>query len=169
MITAMEIRNQQFRKAVRGYSEDEVRNFLVRIAQDYETLYSENAKIRETVQRLEHELSRYHRMEETMNSSLILAQQTAEDLKGAARKEAHLMLEESKRRISDILMVYQEIIKRMNLFNTELKAQISGQMEILDKNQRKIEELSDFFYGRDLKEMMERLESVTINQEANND
>jgi len=165
----MEIRNQQFRKAVRGYSEDEVRNFLVRIAQDYETLYSENAKMRETVQRLEYELSRYHRMEETMNSSLILAQQTAEDLKAAARKEAQLMLEESKRRISDILLVYQEIIKRMSLFNTELKAQIGGQLEILDKNQRKIEELSDFFYGRDLKEMMERLESVTIHQGANND
>jgi len=166
MITAMEIRNQQFRKAVRGYSEDEVRNFLVRIAQDYETLYSEYAKSKETIQRLEHELSRYHRMEETMNSSLILAQQTAEDLKATARKEAQLMLEESKRKISDILLVYQEIIKRMNLFNTELKAQISGQMEMLEKNQRKIEELSNFFYGRDLKEIMERLETVTVNQDG---
>ncbi|HQA06505.1 MAG TPA: DivIVA domain-containing protein [Syntrophomonadaceae bacterium] len=165
MITAMEIRNQQFRKAVRGYNEDEVRNFLVRIAQDYETIYSEYAKSKETIQRLEHELSRYHRMEETMNSSLILAQQTAEDLKATARKEAQLMLEESKRRISDILMVYQEIIKRMNLFNTELKAQISGQMEMLEKNQRKIEELSNFFYGRDLKEIMERLETATVSQD----
>lgn len=164
MITANEIRNQQFRKGVRGYSEDEVRNFLALIAQDYEVLYSENAKIRETMQRLEQDLARYHRMEETMNSSLILAQQTAEDLKGAARKEAQLMLEEAKHRISDILMVYQEIIKRMNLFNTELKAQVGGQLEILDKNQAKIEELSDFFYGRDLKEMMERLESVTLSQ-----
>jgi cell division initiation protein len=164
MITANEIRNQQFRKGVRGYSEDEVRNFLALIAQDYEVLYSENAKIRETIQRLEQDLSRYHRMEETMNSSLILAQQTAEDLKGAARKEAQLMLEEAKHRISDILMVYQEIIKRMNLFNTELKAQVGGQLEILDKNQAKIEELSNFFYGRDLKEMMERLESVTLSQ-----
>lgn len=99
-----------------------------------------------------------------MNSSLILAQQTADDLKIAARKEAQLMLEEAKHRISDILMVYQEIIKRMNLFNTELKAQVGGQLEILEKNQAKIEELSNFFYGRDLKEMMERLESVTLSQ-----
>jgi len=165
----MEIRNQQFRKAVRGYSEDEVRNFLVRIAQDYETLYSENAKIRERIQQLEHELTRYHRIEETMNNSLILAQQTAEDLKEAARKEAQLMLEESKRRISDVLMVYQEIIKRMNLFNTELRAQINVQLEMLDKNQHKIEELSDFFYGKDLKEMMERLESINISQGAHDD
>lgn len=165
MITAMEIRNQQFHKAVRGYSEDEVRNFLLRISQDYETLYSEYSKSKETIQRLEHELSRYRRMEETMNNSLILAQQTAEDLKATAKKEAQLMLEESKRKISDILMVYQEIIKRMNVFNTELKAQIGGQMEMLEKNQRKIEELSNFFYGRDLKEIMERLETVTINDE----
>lgn len=165
MITAMEIRNQQFHKGVRGYSEDEVRNFLMRVAQDYETLYSEHAKSKETIQRLEHELSRYHRMEETMNNSLILAQQTAEDLKAAARKEAQMMLEESKRRISDILMVYQEIIKRMNVFNTELKAQIGGQMEMLEKNQHKIDELSNFFYSRDLKDMMERLGSVTLSQE----
>jgi cell division initiation protein len=164
MITANEIRNQQFRKGVRGYSEDEVRNFLALIAQDYEALYSENAKIREAMQRLEQDLSRYHLMEETMNSSLILAQQTAEDLKAIARQEAQLMLEEAKQRISDVLMVYQEIIKRMNLFNTELKAQVGGQLEILEKNQAKIEELSDFFYGRDLKEMMERLESVTLSQ-----
>ena len=164
MITANEIRNQQFRKGVRGYSEDEVRNFLALIAQDYEALYSENAKIREAMQRLEQDLSRYHRMEETMNSSLILAQQTAEDLKAIARQEAQLMLEEAKQIISDVLMVYQVIIKRMNLFNSELKAQVGGQLEILEKNQAKIEELSDFFYGRDLKEMMERLESVTLSQ-----
>jgi cell division initiation protein len=104
-----------------------------------------------------------------MNNSLILAQQTAEDLKEAARKEAQLMLEESKRRISDVLMVYQEIIKRMNLFNTELRAQINVQLEMLDKNQHKIEELSDFFYGKDLKEMMERLESINISQGAHDD
>ncbi len=165
MITAMEIRNQQFRKAVRGYSEDEVRNFLIRIAQDYENLYSEYSKSKETIQRLEQELSRYHRMEETMNNSLILAQRTAEDLKSAARKEAQLMLDEAKRRISDILMVYQEIIKRMNVFNTELKAQVTGQLEMLEKNQRKIEELADFFYGRDLKEIMEKLETVTVGQD----
>lgn len=162
----MEIRNQQFHKAVRGYSEDEVRNFLLRIAQDYENIYSENAKLRESVQRVEYELARYRRMEETMNNSLILAQQTADDLKANARREAQLMLDESKHRISDVLMVYQDIIKRMNVFNTELKAQINGQMEMLEKNQRKIDELTDFFYGRDLKEMMERLESVTLKDES---
>lgn len=165
MITAMEIRNQQFRKAMRGYSEDEVRNFLLRIAQDYESLYSEHARLKESIQQVEYELARYRRMEETMNNSLILAQQTAEDLKSTARKEAQLMLEESKRHISDVLLVYQDIVKRINIFNAELKAQIGGQMEMIERNQRKIDELSGFFYGRDLKDMMERLETVALKSE----
>lgn len=161
----MEIRNQQFRKAMRGYSEDEVRNFLLRIAQDYESLYSEHARLKESIQQVEYELARYRRMEETMNNSLILAQQTAEDLKSTARKEAQLMLEESKRHISDVLLVYQDIVKRINIFNAELKAQIGGQMEMIERNQRKIDELSGFFYGRDLKDMMERLETVALKSE----
>ena len=36
---------------------------------------------------------------------------------------------------------------------------------MLEKNQRKIEELADFFYGRDLKEIMEKLETVTVGQD----
>ncbi len=32
MITAMEIRNQQFGKSLRGYNQDEVKNFLMQLA-----------------------------------------------------------------------------------------------------------------------------------------
>lgn len=164
MITAMEIRNQQFGKSMRGYNEDEVKNFLYRLSQDYENLYSENAQLKEQIQRLEFELAKYRKMEETMNNSLILAQQTAEDLKANAQREAELLLEESKRRIADVLMIYQEIIKRMNIFGVEIKAQISGQLEMLEKNQAKVEELSEFFYGKDLKDVIEKLEKVSLNE-----
>jgi len=71
-------------------------------------------------------------------------------------------LEYAKRRIAELLMVYQEVIKRLNLFNTELKAQMSGQIEMLEKNQHRVEELSQFFYSKDLKEILEKLEQVNI-------
>ncbi|MDD2621033.1 MAG: DivIVA domain-containing protein [Syntrophomonadaceae bacterium] len=164
MITAMEIRNQHFRKSIRGYSEEEVKNFLVNLAQDYEQLYSENAQLKESIQRLEYDLAKYRKLEETMNNSLILAQQTAESVKANARKEAELMKEESKRRINEILTVYQEVIKRMNLFNVEMKAHISSEMEMLDKSQKKIEDLSDFFFSKDLKDIMENIEKVNIQE-----
>lgn len=167
MITAMEIRNQQFKKSLRGFNEDEVRNFLVRLSQDYENLYSENSQLRENMQRIQYELDKYRKMEETMNNSIILAQQTAEEVIANARKEANLHLEDSKRHVASILGVYQEIIKRMNVFNVELKSQMNAEMEMLDKNQRKIEDLANFFYGKDLKELLENLEQVTAEEPVN--
>lgn len=162
MITAMEIRNQQFKKSIRGYHEDDVKGFLLNLSQDYEQLYSENAHLKENIQRLEYELNKYRKLEETMNSSLILAQQTADDLKANARKEAGIMLEESKRKINEMLMVYQDVVKRINLFNAELKAHINSEMDILDKGQKKIDELTEFFFSKDLKEIMESMEKVSL-------
>lgn len=163
MITAMEIRNQQFSKSMRGYNQEEVKNFLMQLAQDYENLYSQNATLKENIKRLEAELQKYHKIEETMNNSLILAQQTAEDMKNNARRESELILEDAKKRIAELLMTYQEVIKRLNLFNTELKSQVSGQMEMLEKNQQRVEELTQFFYSKDLKEILEKLEQTDKN------
>lgn len=160
MITAMEIRNQQFSRSVRGYSTVEVNNFLQQLAQDYEDLYSDNATLKETIQRLEYEMQKYRRLEETMNNSLILAQQTAEEVKVNARREAALILRESKTKIAEVLAVYQEVIKRVSVLTTEVKGQVHGQLELLEKSQKRVDELSDFFYGKDLKEMLESLEKI---------
>lgn len=157
MITAMEIRNQQFGRSFRGYSSEEVNNFLAKLAQDYENLYSENARLKESLERAKYDLERYHKLEETMNNSLILAQQTAEMLKLNAQKEADSILEDSKKKIAETFMVYQEVIKRLNIFNAEIKAQISGEMEMLERSQRKAEELSSFFYSKDIKDILVNL------------
>lgn len=162
MMTSMEIRSQQFNRGMRGFKEEEVRNFLALVAQDYEKLFHENSTLRDQIQKMDFELNKYRKMEETMNNSLILAQQTAEEFKENARREAELMLNESKQKISAMLSVYQDVIKRLNMYNAELKAQLSGQMEMLDKSQKRIEELASFFYGKDLKELMEGLEAIKM-------
>ncbi|WP_054695716.1 DivIVA domain-containing protein [Syntrophomonas palmitatica] len=166
MITAVEIRNQQFGKSLRGYDSNEVNNFLLQVAQDYEKLYSENATLRDNMQRLEYELQKYRKLEETMNNSLILAQQTAEDVKSNARREAAIIMEESKRRIAEVFSLYQDLIKRLGVFSADLKGQLLGQMEIVEKNQRKMEELSAFFFSKDLKELMEKLEASTVGEQC---
>ena len=160
MLTAQEIRKQEFSKSVRGFNQDEVKNYLFTLAQDYENVYSENVQLKETIQRLNYELNRYHKLEETMNNSLILAQQTGEMLKENAKKEAEIILENSKKRIAEIFLVYQDVVKRLNTFNIELKAQLSGELELLEKSQMKTEELSDFFYSNDIKELLSDLGKI---------
>lgn len=160
MLTAQEIRKQEFGKSMRGYDTEEVKNYLFTLAQDYEIVYSENVQLKETIQRLNYELNRYHKLEETMNNSLILAQQTGEMVKENAKKEAELILEKSKKRIAEIFIVYQEVIKRLNMFNIELKAQLSGEMEMLEKSQLKTEALNSFFYSTDIKDLLLNLDKL---------
>lgn len=166
MITAMEIRDQQFSKKIRGYDEEEVKNFLIRLAGDYENLYSENSRLQENIEKVQFELEKYRKMEETMNNSLILAQRTAEEVKANAHREADLFLAEAKQKITGMLGVYQDIVKRLNIFSAELKAQLNGQIDMLDKHQQKLDELSDFFCGRYLKEQLENLEKISPGGEA---
>ncbi|MEA1960960.1 MAG: DivIVA domain-containing protein [Bacillota bacterium] len=162
MITAMEIRKQQFSKSLRGYSEEEVKAFMLQIAEEFEALYSENAKQRENIQILEYELDKYRKIESTMNNSLVLAQQTAEAVKLNAAKEAELILEQSKKRIGEILFIYQEVIKRLNIFNVELKSQLTGELELLEKNIKKTEDMSGVFYSKDLMHMVEGLDKIKL-------
>jgi len=109
----MEIRNQQFSKSIRGFNEEEVKIFLQHTAQDYENLYGENSQLKETIQKCKFELEKYHKIEESMNNSLIFAQQTAENLKASAEKEAERMLDDAKRAIVEMLDVYQELMKSL--------------------------------------------------------
>ncbi|MCX5780966.1 MAG: DivIVA domain-containing protein [Firmicutes bacterium] len=164
MITGMEIRNQQFTKSIRGYNEDEVKNFLQQLAQDYENLYSENSWLKESVQRSKFELKKYHNIEEMMNSSLILAQQTAEMLKVNAQKEAERMLDDSKRAIVEMMTAYQEILKNLQRFNVEIKSQLNTELEMVEKNISKNEELAKFFKAQDVQELLANLSQLKLTE-----
>jgi cell division initiation protein len=119
MITGMEIRNQQFGKKFRGYDPEEVKKFIYNLAQDYENLYSENVVLRENIQKVKYELDHYRKLEETMNNSLILAQQTAEMIKANAQKESEMILEESRKKFAEKFHVYQEVLQRLNLMTRD--------------------------------------------------
>lgn len=160
MMTGMEIRNQQFGKSIRGYNEDEVRNFLQQVAQDYENLYSENSLLKESVQRGKFELEKYRNIEETMNSSLILAQHTAETLKVNAQKEAEMMLADSKHSVVEMMTGYQEILKHLQMFSIEIKSQLNTELELVERNMQKNEELARFFKAPDVKALLANLNQL---------
>lgn len=151
---------------MRGFNEDEVKNYLQQIAQDYENLYGENSQLKENIQRCKFELDKYHKIEESMNNSLILAQQTAENLKSNAEKEAVLILDDAKRSIAVLLTAYQELMKNLNLFNLEFKSQLNLQLEMLDKNMTKNEELSNFFNRQDIKDLVSNLGKIQLDVKA---
>lgn len=161
MITGMEIRSQQFAKSIRGYNEEEVKSYLQMLAQSYEDLFSENAQLKENLQRYKFELEKYRKIEETMNNSLIVAQQTAENLKLNAQQEAERMLNDSKRSIAEMLTAYQEILKQLNIFNLELKTQLSAKLALVEQNIEKNEAIANYFQQRNIKDIIANLNQIS--------
>ena len=162
MLTGAEIRVHEFKKGVRGYLIDDVDEFMEQVIHDFDVLHSENNMLKEKVENLEATLEHYKNLETTMNNSLLAAQQAADIMKDNAHKEVELIVEKSKVRMTDLFAVYQDVIRRINMMNLDMKAQISTQMELLEKTQKRMEALTDYFYGEDFKTLMENLDQLKI-------
>lgn len=91
-LTSMDISNKEFRKAMRGYDTEEVNDFLERVSEDYETLYKENSSLKEKVQALTEKIEHYGKMEITIQNTLLLAQNAADQARTVAQKEADLIV-----------------------------------------------------------------------------
>ena len=103
-ITSMDIMNREFKKGMRGYNIDEVDEFLEKIAEDYEAIYKENALLKEKMEVFQDKLDHYSKIETTIQSTLILAQNAADQAKQSSQGEAELIIKnanESAQKIMD--------------------------------------------------------------------
>ena len=139
-ITSMDISNKEFKKVIRGYSSDEVDEFLDKIAEDYEVLYKENSSLKEKGFMLNEKLEHFAKMEETIHNTLVLAQNAAEQAKLSAQKEAELILRmanESSKQIfdkahNDVLKINDEYDKSKQdfiRFRAKFRNFMSAQLE----------------------------------------
>lgn len=142
-MTPVDIRNKEFRKGVRGYQTEEVEKFLDVVSKEFEVLYTENFELREKVQHYEQELKQYKQLEGTLQQTMVLAQQTAEEVKQSARHEAELMLksaeQEKTQKLLDVQKKYdevnaeiEELLKRKEMIRTQLKSFLRAQLDLAD-------------------------------------
>ena len=103
MITPMDIHNKTFSRGLRGYSQEEVDAFLQELASDYERIYREHREMEEEMDTVKTKLRNYEKMESTMSSTLVMAQETAENVKRNAQKEAELAVREAQNEAHHII------------------------------------------------------------------
>lgn len=104
LLTSMDITNKEFKKVIRGYDSEEVDEFLEKIAEDYEELYKENSALKEQVFVLKDKIEHFSKMEYTIQNTLLLAQNAADQAKQSSQKEAELIIKnanDSAQRILD--------------------------------------------------------------------
>ena len=143
-ISPMDIEQQQFGRSFRGYNEEDVDNFLDRIAKDYEEVLHENAKTKEEMERIQARLDEYVKIEETLRTALVNAQQSASSIKESMQKEADNIIENAEieaerirqRAMQDTLEINNEITalkKRKFLVLEKLKNTLKLHIRMLEE------------------------------------
>ncbi|WP_297519129.1 DivIVA domain-containing protein [uncultured Clostridium sp.] len=102
-LTPMEINNKEFKKAIRGYAQEEVDEFLDRIVEEYEALYKENTKLKEKLDTANEKIEHHTQIENTIQNTLILAQETAEQSRKTSQEEADRIIRKANDTAQKIL------------------------------------------------------------------
>ena len=143
MLTPMDIHNKTFSKGLRGYAQEEVEQLMEEVVNDYEKIYREHREMQEETDMLRTKLKNYETMETTMTSTLMMAQETAENVKVNARKEAELIIakeetekEQMLRDTADSLRnaqeQYNKIMADISVFRAKLRSLLESQLELVD-------------------------------------
>ena len=97
-VTPKQINEKQFRDAWRGYSPEEVDDFLDRVAEALENTQQENQSLRLRNRELEKALSTTREAEEMLKKTLVTAQRAAEEAIAKAKAKAEQLVAEAEKR-----------------------------------------------------------------------
>lgn len=144
MMTPMDIQTKQFDKAMMGYNKDDVESFLDCIAECYEDLYNQAKTNEREIESLTEKLETYKNIEESINQSLIVAQQTAETVQKNAQERADLIIKEAEIRAKEItenaeksIVEAQNALAKMqhamDIYKCQAISMLNAQIENLQK------------------------------------
>lgn len=96
MLRPIDIQNKEFSKKIKGYDCDEVDDFLDIVIQDFELLCKENQAIKDKLTLMTSTVEHFKQMEATMQKSIDVARQSAEDIRKNANVEAQTIISKAK-------------------------------------------------------------------------
>ena len=143
MITPLDIENKKFSKQMmNGYSVEEVDDFLDELTIDYSKNYKESSELKVKVEELTKNLEHYKAIEETLQSTLIMAQATAEDVKKVAKQQADQIINDAKgsaqKQVNDLDMQIvnktkelEDIKKQFDIYKAKMESLLISQLELL--------------------------------------
>ena len=144
-LTPLDIHNKEFSRGFRGYNEDEVNEFLDQVIKDYEMVIREKKQLEEKVTELTEKLNHFTNIEETLNKSILVAQETAEEIKRNAEREAKLIIKEAEKNaeriISEalaksrkIVMEIEDLKRQSRVLRTRFRMLVEAQLEMLNSS-----------------------------------
>ena len=143
MITPLDIENKKFAKQMmNGYSVEEVDDFLDELTVDYSKNYKELTELRSKIDELNNSLAHYKSIESTLQSTLVMAQTTAEEVKNVAKQKADQIVDEAKSSAqkqvdelnSQVIMKQKElddVKKQFDIYKAKMESLLISQLELI--------------------------------------
>lgn len=102
-ITPLEVKHQQFKKAMRGFDTVEVETFLEMVSNELEDLIVANKEQKDKIIELETQLGDYKNIEKTLQQTLMQAQETSGKSIENSKREGELIIKEAEIKASQIV------------------------------------------------------------------
>ena len=142
-LTPTDIHNKTFNTKFRGYDEDEVNEFLEQLMKDFENVIKKNEELEKTVSNNEVRITHFNMIEETMQKSILIAQEAAEDVRKNSVQESKLIISEAEknadRLVNDALAQARKIAlevevlkKQSKVFKSRFKMMVEAQLDMIN-------------------------------------
>ncbi len=145
MLTPLDIDNKTFKKTKigNGYDINDVEDFLVKVMDDYESLFKENAELKDKVNNMQESVKYYKSIEEGINKTIENAQSQADNIKEVAMREAESIrkeaeadsknaLENLKQEITKAESELEDKRKQMQIYKIRVSSMLQAQLNIIN-------------------------------------
>ncbi len=138
MITPIEIRQQTFKRALRGYDREDVQAFLLALSGEWENLLESHRSLKEQLDKLQGSYETLKEVESMLHKTLIQAEQSAASMMENARQKADLKIREAESHAREVLQKSHDERIRIDGDLTQLARQreeVIVQLELFFKSQ----------------------------------
>ena len=135
-LTVEQINKQEFSTKIRGYNQNEVQQFMATVAQTVQELTEENHALKETVKADEGKLKYFSELKDSLNKSILVAQEAADKVKNNAKREADIMIREAQKQATDIVSEANEKANQVVERSTEETRKLTTETNDLKKQTR---------------------------------
>jgi len=156
-VSPLDLRQQRFRSAFRGFDKVEVTAFLAAVAEDYEQALRDTDKIRQDMLKMEAIINEHRESEKTLKTTLITAQKLADEIKAHAEHEAQRILREAEGRTELLLDNAQARLDAVQREIDSLKLKRKDVETSIEATIQTLRHTLDFVHEQDTRERDDRV------------
>lgn len=134
---------KQFNTTLNGYDKEEVNAFVDEVTREYENVLNKLKSREVEVKALKERLEYYKNLESTLNTAVLVAEDSSNQIKKIAKEEAKLIIDQAKKNASHIIndalikaekteLEADQLRRSLKIYKSRIKATIEEQLTMVD-------------------------------------